>query len=161
VFSLSAFGQTKKATTEDGKAVILNENGTWTYAASTAVPIETTATVYVYRLKESGVYNKARGVMLDGTEIFELRQNDFAGFKVAPGKHILRTRKDDSEIQIECVAGKSYFINLVIGYGGFNQTQVLNEVSETNALFQLKKTNFLDLEQLKVKNLILVKEKPE
>jgi len=49
----------------------------------------------------------------------------------------------------------------VVGTGGFSQTHILNEVPESQPIFQLKKTSVIDEKQIKVKGLSLMKEKPE
>jgi hypothetical protein len=157
-FSLTTFAQIK-ATTEDGKKVILNADKSWDYVA----PVDTNAPaiLYVYRLKETGVYNKARELRIDGKEILELRQGDFVGIKIAPGKHVVRSNKEDSEIELNASGGETYFIKLIVGYGGFNQTFILSEVPKATAVFDIKKTNFIDEKQLKSSDVNLVKIKPE
>ncbi len=151
------FGQAT-ATTSDGKKVILGNDGTWKYAPPPDK--DTPVIVYIYRLKEGGVYNRARSIFIDGKESFEIKQGDFVGIKLISGSHSFKTNKDDSEITIETKSGELYFVLLTVSSGGFAQTHVLTEIPQSQAELQLKKTTIIDAKQIKSQNLLLVKEKP-
>lgn len=162
ICAFSAFGQTK-ATTEDGKKVILNPNGTWTYVAATQQTQtngEPTATVYIYRLKEAGIYNRGRDIKLDGKKILELQQGEFFGVNLAPGKHSVQTNKDDSAITLDVEAGRRYFVYLQVGTGGLYQTHTFKEMTAEQAILEMKKTTFADEKQIKNPDVNFVKEKP-
>lgn len=159
VFAFPVFAQQDiTAKTVDGKSVTLKSDGTWIYTP--ALSADAPGVVYIYRLKEDAVYNRATEIRVDGKEVFEIKQGDFAGIKLAPGRHHLRTNKGDSEIGIDVFAGGRNFVLLEVGAGGFYKTHILSETPESIAVYQLKRTEFVDEKQLRAKDLPLVKERP-
>lgn len=144
------------ATTADGKRVILNADGTWR-PAPPADP-GTPAVLYVYRLKEPGLYNRGTPLMLDGKQILEIKQGDFVGLQLPAGTHRIRTNKDDSEITVTLEPGGKSYAYLVVAYGGFSQTHVIKEVPAAQAVLDMKKTKPIDEKQLRDRSIAIVKE---
>ena len=156
ILSGAALGQIK-AVAEGGKEVILKSGGTWSYGP--APDRSTPGVVYIYRLKEDAVYNRATEVSVDGKEVFQIKQGNFAGVKLPPGRHHIRTNKADSEMGIAVSAGERYFVLLVVGAGGLFKTHIFSEVVPALAVLQLKNAVAIDEKQTRAKDFPTVTEK--
>lgn len=151
--------------TKDGKIVILKSDGTWAFKAETSSPDDLNqtngfGTVYFYRLKENEMFNTPRSVKLNNKEIFKINQNRFIGVKLKAGKYILEMNQKQSEFLLEVEPSKNYFILVSVNAVGFGRSDILTEINEKTAIFQMRNLNGVEDSKIKSDNLIFVKEKP-
>lgn len=79
---------------------------------ATPPPSGTTATLYVYRLRDvSGMLNKP-SVYIDEREIARLANGRFFGVNVDPGQHVVRSTEKNSSVTLDMKAGQVYYIRL-------------------------------------------------
>ena len=109
-----------------------------------------TATVIFYRLTEGSVWeSKKTKIKIDGREVATLQKGTHHTVELPAGKHLFRMQQGHTEIELDCEAGKTYYIQAAQTVAGFFYNQTLTLVSAEQAEGQVKKTKPLEKKHTK------------
>lgn len=119
------------------------------------------AIVCFYRVEEvNALDSRKAGVKLEGKELLQMPENNFVGFRFAPGKYGLRMRQKQSEILLSLEAGKRYFVRVSQTVAGFGFNQSLTLMPEEQAIYQMRDMKPLEDKNIKDKSREVIRDKP-
>jgi hypothetical protein len=119
------------------------------------------AIVYFYRVKEANAQDSRKaGVKLEGKELLKMPENNFVGFRFAPGKYGLRMGQKQPEISLSVKPGKRYFVRVIQALNGFGLYQSLTLMPEGPAIYQMRDMKPLEDKNIKDKSREVNKDKP-
>lgn len=122
-------------------------------------PIATTsathALIYVYRHKQFAGSGLEPSVYLDEKQMARMDNGRFFVIKVAPGKHTIRSNDKQSGIEMELVAGKSYYVKIEIATGFWKGHGRLLLMQPEQATYEVKKLQPLGADKIVDKEAVL------
>jgi hypothetical protein len=119
------------------------------------------AIVYFYRVEEVNALDSRKAeVKFEGRELLQMPENNFVGFRFAPGKYGLRMRQKQSEILLSVEAGKRYFVRVSQTVAGFGFNQSLTLMPGEQAIYQMRDMKPLEDKNIKDKSREIIKDKP-
>ena len=87
-------------------------------------------------------------------------QHRFIGLRLAPGKYGLMLRQKQSEMLLTVESGKTYFVRVSEKAAGFGFNQSLTEISEDQAIYQMRDIPLLEDSKIRDKTADFVTDKP-
>jgi hypothetical protein len=122
-------------------------------------PIATTTTthalVYVYRHKQFAGSGLEPSVYIDEKQLARMDNGRFFVIKVAPGKHTIRSNDKQSGVEIDLVAGKTYYIKVEIVAGFMKGHGRLLLMQPEQAMYEVKKLQPLGADKIVDKEAVL------
>lgn len=122
-------------------------------------PIVTTpathALVYVYRHKQFAGSGLEPSVYLDETQVARMDNGRYFVIKVQPGKHTVRSNDKQSGVEMDLVAGKTYYIKVEIVAGFMKGHGRLLLMQPEQATYEVKKLEALGADKIVNKELVL------
>lgn len=115
----------------------------------------THALVYVYRHKQFAGSGLEPSVYLDETQVARMDNGRFFVIKVAPGKHTIRSNDKQSGIEMELVAGKSYYVRIEIATGFWKGHGRLLLMQPEQATYEVKKLEPLGKDKIVNKEMVM------
>jgi PBP1b-binding outer membrane lipoprotein LpoB len=98
--------------------------------AKTFTAKSNTAGLYIYRNETFGAANKLK-VSIDGQEIGKTAAKTYFYKEVQPGKHVISSKAENtSELTVDALAGKVYYIWQEVKLGAFSARTKLQLVDE-------------------------------
>jgi hypothetical protein len=118
-------------------------------------------TVYFYRTSEgASIDGRKTKVKLNGKHLISIGEQRFVGVKLPVGKHIIKQRKKNSEMQVNVHNGGVYYVKISQTFGTLSVRQDCVEVPAPVALFEMRDMKPLDEGNIKDKVFQIIKELP-
>lgn len=119
------------------------------------------ATVYFYRVEEVGKLDSRKvAVKMEGRDLLSMPEDNYVGFRLAPGKYGLRMRQKQSEMLLVAEAGKRYYIRVSQTAAGFGFNQTLTVIPEDQAVYQMREMKPLEDKNIKDKTRVRITAMP-
>ena len=115
----------------------------------------THAMIFVYRHKQFAGSGLEPSVYLDENQVARMDNGRFFVIKVAPGKHTIRSNDKQSGIEMELVAGKSYYVKVEIATGFWKGHGRLLLMQPEQATYEVKKLEPLGKDKIVNKEMVM------